>query len=111
MNETLYIPQKLVRVEQEGFKIIWGDNHESRYSAQQLRLQCPCAACRDEWTGEARIHLGMISENLELKDASLVGNYAIHFIFSDGHTTGIYSFETLRKICSCDSCQKSKKTN
>ena len=34
----------------------------------------------------------------------LVGRYAIQFTWSDGHSTGIYSFETLREICPCPQC-------
>jgi DUF971 family protein len=34
-----------------------------------------------------------------------VGRYAISIAWSDGHTTGIYSYETLRQICPCESCQ------
>jgi ATP-binding protein involved in chromosome partitioning len=29
----------------------------------------------------------------------VVGNYALAFYWSDGHSTGIYSYEHLRKLC------------
>jgi DUF971 family protein len=35
-----------------------------------------------------------------------VGRYAIHIAWSDGHTSGIYSFEHLRSICPCPACGK-----
>jgi DUF971 family protein len=35
-----------------------------------------------------------------------VGNYALQIDFSDGHTTGIYSYDYLRTICPCDECAK-----
>jgi DUF971 family protein len=38
------------------------------------------------------------------KRADLVGNYALSFGFSDGHGTGIFSFEALRKLCPCEEC-------
>ncbi|MBI4051664.1 MAG: DUF971 domain-containing protein [Elusimicrobia bacterium] len=101
MVKANYVPKRLVRVEEEAFKIIWDDGHESVYPAQHLRFQCPCAACKDEWTGESKLDFKTLPQDLQLKDARLVGNYAVNYLFSDGHSTGIYSFETLRKICPC----------
>jgi len=40
-----------------------------------------------------------ISENIEIKDLSVVGRYALNFRWSDGHETGIYSFRYLRELC------------
>ena len=40
-----------------------------------------------------------ISDELEIKDLSLVGRYALNFRWSDGHETGIYSFRYLRELC------------
>jgi DUF971 family protein len=34
-----------------------------------------------------------------------VGAYAIRIDWSDGHNTGIYSFDHLRSICPCAECQ------
>ena len=38
--------------------------------------------------------------------AKAIGNYALQIDFTDGHTTGIYSFEYLRTICPCEECVK-----
>jgi DUF971 family protein len=38
--------------------------------------------------------------------AKAVGNYALQIDFSDGHTTGIYSYDYLRTICPCQECGK-----
>jgi len=40
-----------------------------------------------------------ISDNIEIRDISLVGRYALNFRWSDGHETGIYSFRYLRELC------------
>jgi DUF971 family protein len=40
--------------------------------------------------------------------AEPVGNYAIRINWSDGHNTGIYSWEHLRRICQCEECKKGK---
>jgi DUF971 family protein len=63
-----------------------------------------CAACVDESTGVRKILPGSIPGNLERVQIAPVGNYALHFGWSDGHDTGIYSFEYLRGLCPCPQC-------
>jgi DUF971 family protein len=47
---------------------------------------------------------GSIPSSLERVNVGPVGNYALQFEWSDGHNTGIYSFEYLRKLCPCSQC-------
>jgi DUF971 family protein len=58
----------------------------------------------DEWTGESLINREAIPEGIHPAEISPVGNYAIQIVWSDGHSTGIYSFDLLRKICPCEKC-------
>jgi DUF971 family protein len=37
-----------------------------------------------------------------------VGNYALSFVWNDGHKTGIYSWDYLRRHCQCDECKASQ---
>jgi DUF971 family protein len=46
----------------------------------------------------------MYTRKLKMDAVEPVGNYAIRIQWSDGHGSGIYSFEHLRKICPCDAC-------
>ena len=76
-------------------RITWADGHEAVYPNTVLRGFCPCAHCQG--------HGGTI-EFVEGGDASLrdlqqVGNYALKFVWGDGHDTGIYSFSYLRELC------------
>lgn len=97
----------------EGVEIAWSDGHASRYDFLYLRDHCPCAVCNDEReknensaaksTGAA---LPMYKPRVTAKKASAVGNYAIQIEYSDGHATGIYSFEHLREICPCGECAR-----
>jgi DUF971 family protein len=58
----------------------------------------------------ARITLPIhIPDTLEFRKVGLVGQYAVHFDFSDNHGTGIYSFEYLRELCRCDECRAAEK--
>lgn len=94
-------PRQLLKVGDSEFKIVWEDGHESVYSAQYLRRRCPCAMCVDEWTGKPLLDPAAVPAWMKAERAELVGNYAVTFLFSDGHATGIYSFETLRVLCPC----------
>jgi DUF971 family protein len=63
-----------------------------------------CAGCVDEMTGARKIVHGSIPASIERNSVTPVGNYALQFGWSDGHNTGIYSFEYLRALCPCPRC-------
>ena len=92
-------PREIKQVDDFTLSITWGDERQCRYRAAELRRLCPCAQCVNEWTGERVLKPGAVSEELEIKDLSLVGRYALNFRWSDGHETGIYSFRYLRELC------------
>jgi DUF971 family protein len=94
-------PQELRKIGDVEFRIKWSDGHESRYTSVYLRANCFCAACINELTGERMVRLEDVPKDLKIIKADLVGNYALSFHFSDGHGTGIYAFENLRRICPC----------
>jgi DUF971 family protein len=50
--------------------------------------------------------LPMFKPRPTARAAKAVGNYAVQIDFSDGHTTGIYSYDYLRTICPCEECGK-----
>lgn len=96
----------------EGVVIAWRDGHESRYTFPYLREQCPCATCRERRAqgqsvvqSRVRGDLPIYQEPARALRAEPVGHYAVRFDFSDGHTTGIYSFEYFRRICPCEECR------
>ncbi len=96
----------------EGVVVDWRDGHHSHYTFPYLRDKCPCATCNDRRArGQSvagtrvRSDLPMYQEPARALKAEPVGHYAIRFDFSDGHTTGIYSFDFLREICPCEVCR------
>jgi DUF971 family protein len=91
-------PTQIVQESDSELSIRWSDDAETSYSAPSLRRACPCASCVNEWTGEKILQDEKISDDLTIKNASLVGRYALNFQFSDGHETGIYSFKYLREL-------------
>ena len=101
MTDAMPAPIEIGRANQHDLKITWQDGHESIYPARELRLACPCAACVDEMTGQIRIIPAHIPENVHPLAITPVGRYAITINWSDGHHTGIYAFDLLRKLCPC----------
>lgn len=66
---------------------------------KELRAECPCAACKDEWTGARILDPATIDPNIKIADMELVGSYALKIGWSDGHGSGLFTWENLRKIC------------
>ena len=79
-------------------RLHWEDGKRTAASARDLRLLCPCAACVDEWTSKRTLDPAAVPEDLRLQEIAPVGNYALRLLFSDGHSTGIFPWDTLRKI-------------
>jgi DUF971 family protein len=98
------MPTRVKRVSPHQTDIVWSDGHESSYPSWYLRENCPCASCVEELTGIRKIVPGSIPSGLERHNVGPVGNYALQFGWSDGHDTGIYTFEYLRKLCPCPRC-------
>lgn len=85
-------------------EIAWSPEHVGRYPNRLLRISCGCAACVDEMTGKPILDPDTIPDDIEITDMQLVGNYAVKFAFSDGHDTGIATWDHLRKLCPCERC-------
>ena len=102
---------KVLLTSGEGVAIEWRDSHQSRYTFPYLREKCPCATCREHRAQGKDVHQSKVVSDLPLYRAPVravkaepVGNYAVRFDFSDGHHTGIYSFDYFRRICPCAEC-------
>ena len=80
----------------------WDDGSEDFISLEKLRRCCPCAGCK----GEVDI-LGNVYKNpdrvltakaFELVRINGVGGYAVQPAWADGHSSGIYSFDYLKRV-------------
>jgi DUF971 family protein len=85
-------------------RIVWKDGHTSEYVPRQIRLACPCAGCVDEFTGAPLLDPATVPEGIMPVKIEYVGGYALGFKWPDGHDTGIYPYDLLRKICPCEEC-------
>lgn len=91
-------PIQIVEESDTEFTIKWSDESETRYNALALRRRCPCAMCINEWTGEKMLVDDSIPEDIKINSTAIVGRYALNFVFSDQHDSGIFSFQYLREI-------------
>ena len=101
----------------KGIQIDWKDGHRSAYTLAYLRDECPCATCtgahgtvpqKTNYSAEEAKPANpfkMYTPTLKMLKVEEVGAYAIQIQWSDGHGSGIYSFDHLRRICNCDQCK------
>mgnify|MGYP003580206581 CR=1 FL=1 len=103
-------PAQIAQAGRDKLRIVWSDGHESVYPVRELRLACPCAHCVEEFTGRPLLKTEGVPEDVKPVRISPVGRYALSFEWSDGHSSGIYTFEYLRGICPCcaEAAQASK---
>jgi DUF971 family protein len=114
MEET-YDPEHIAISKSKGIKIDWKDGHHSDYSLGYLRDECPCATCtgahgtepqKTNYSAKAPASpFQMYKPSIKMDNVEPVGNYAVKIYWNDGHSTGIYSYDHLRKICPCPVCK------
>lgn len=80
----------------------WSDSTESFISTKELRERSPSAETQGEKDLLGKTigggHAPTNIDNVQIKQWHFVGSYAIRFEFSDGHSTGIYSWDYLKEI-------------
>jgi DUF971 family protein len=79
----------------------WSDGQRRTYTAKELRDRCPCASCRDKRSQPSSLLPVLTPQEtrpLTIVDMQPVGNYAYGIMFSDGHSTGIFTLESLREM-------------
>jgi DUF971 family protein len=94
-------PMDVQQIGQE-LAIKWADGTETFLVLEKLRRACPCAGCKGEPDILGHLHKGpdqaLTPAAFQLRSLLRVGTYAVQPIWADGHATGIYSFDYLRKL-------------
>jgi DUF971 family protein len=83
--------------------IQWNDGVESYFGLEMLRRACPCAACGGEpdvLGNIMRPNVSYTDDSFALAGFEIIGGYAVQPRWRDGHVTGIYSFQYLRRLSS-----------
>ena len=98
-------PTDLKITDDNRLQITWTDGQQRIYALQELRDRCPCATCREKRKSAVESPPTLLpvitaaeAQPLAINGMKPVGNYAYSIAFSDGHDTGIYSFELLREL-------------
>lgn len=105
-DDTPITPEHIDLKKDRGLTVRWSDGSTSYYPIAYLRRMSPSAEQRELRERMGRDPLTILPEgrsgtgsgDVVATGAELVGNYAIKILFSDGHETGLYTWEYLRKI-------------
>ena len=82
--------------------IHWTDGEESYLPLETLRRACPCAGCCGEPDALGYVDKPSVSydpaRSFQMCSYAIVGGYALQPVWGDGHATGLYSFDSLRRL-------------
>ncbi len=98
--ETIEIRLPKTKIAGNVAEITWSDQKKTVHSSYQLRMVCPCAKCRNTHNPDPNAVRGPIGVPpfVEIEAFDWVGNYALNFMFSDGHNSGIYTYKHVREL-------------
>lgn len=95
-------PTHLRALKQAGLlELEWADGTLCRVPFKLLRTHCPCATCVDEITGERILDPSSVPETIVPVKMGFSGNYALKISWSDGHATGLYTWDLLAELARC----------
>lgn len=77
-------------------EIAFDDGSRFTLPCEYLRVFSPSAEVRGHGPGQEVLQVG--KRDVEIKEIEPVGNYAVKLVFSDGHDTGLYSWEYLHEL-------------
>ena len=100
-DDDIYPTELQLKQAEEMLYVTWSDGHKTPFTLSYIRGWCPCAKCQGHFTRELHFQE---SVNPVLEDVTPVGNYGMKLTWGDGHDSGIYSFDELRSICTCQAC-------
>ncbi len=99
-------PKTLTLNKTDGYlEITWQDDQVCHYPLPHLREACPCVECRGghQFMGQAYEPDNLLKltpkRSYQMTGAEMIGNYAIQPVWDDGHQTGIYTWDYLRRLC------------
>lgn len=91
------IPSEIKLHQKSGIlELAYADGAHFELSCEYLRVFSPSAEARGHGPGQETLQVG--KRNVTIQSIEPVGNYAIQPVFSDGHDTGIYSWDTLYNL-------------
>ena len=100
VQEALQSKDSLKDAQVTDGKIIleFNDGRQLAASSWDLRVNCPCALCVSELTGQKLLNPAKISADITPKEITPLGNYALSITWSDGHSSGIYPYAMFQQL-------------
>ncbi|MCF6286725.1 MAG: P-loop NTPase [Candidatus Hydrogenedentes bacterium] len=74
------------------------DGNEFHVANKALRVSCQCALCVNEFSGQPILDPASVAEDIKVESVAPLGNYAIGIVWSDGHSSGIFSWEHIKRV-------------
>jgi DUF971 family protein len=108
---AMRLEPKNVQLIGEELAVHWNDGEESYFPLERLRRACPCATCGGEpdvLGNIARPNVTYTDRSFELIGWQLIGGYALQPRWADGHNTGLYSFQYLRRLAAASSSYRAR---
>lgn len=75
-----------------------GNGKEIRVANKTLRVSCQCALCVNEFTGQPLLNPDTVPEDIKVESFATLGNYALGIVWSDGHSSGIFPWEHIKRV-------------
>lgn len=91
-------PVKIFRTKENELGFNFDDGSRAVSRLRDLRLACPCALCVDENSGERLLDPNTVPEDISIETIQSVGRYAVGILWNDGHRTGIYPYDLLKRL-------------
>lgn len=108
-------PQQIKIQDKDKLLIKWNNDTESRITLKYLRDECPCANCKGETillkTYRPPKPAMLNPDMYVVQKIQTVGGYAIQISWKDGHNTGIYSWDYLKKLAEDEPAGKNQTYN
>ncbi|MES2502227.1 MAG: DUF971 domain-containing protein [Pseudomonadota bacterium] len=98
-DTSQYSPRPIdIRLHQASrlLEIKFDNNTECKLSTEFLRVYSPSAEVRGHGAGQETLQIG--KEDVNISAIEPVGNYAVKLVFTDGHDTGLYSWDYLYEM-------------
>ena len=86
----------------EELALKWEDGSESFIPLERLRRACPCAGCKGEMDVMGNVYKNpdkpLSPQAFKLVRMEKVGGYALKPVWGDGHQTGLFAYDYLRRV-------------
>lgn len=92
-------PKNIRAIRADGvIEMTWPDGRVVHFPNKLLRASCACAGCVDEMSGRRTLDVHAIPDDIAVASMTPVGNYALKIVWSDGHDTGLFTWERLAAL-------------